>query len=136
MRQPSKTCWSNSKRRKVRSAGSENTGSRRSARLALDYYRTFDEPLPAVPDPDPENPKSIGAWALLHDLLVQCGYHWYDETDIALRMLRNRLKSIAAYQGADAAREEYERIRSAWLEHEAELEDWLDEAPTGTMSEP
>lgn len=107
-----------------------------TARLALDYYRTFDEPLPAVPDSGPEDLKGIGAWALLHDLLVQCGYHWYDETEIALRMLKNRLKSIAAYEGADAAREEYDRIREAWLEHEGELEDWLDDAPTGTMSEP
>jgi len=107
-----------------------------TARLALDYYRTFDDPLPAVAESGADDPKGIGAWALLHDLLVQCGYHWYDETDITLRMLQNRLKSIAGYAGADAAREEYDRIREAWIEHEAELEDWLADAPTGTMSEP
>lgn len=82
------------------------------------------------------NPKGIGFWAAVHDLLTQCGFHWYDETALCERALRNRLKSIADYRGADAAREEYERIRSAWAAHEEELESWLDAHPTGTASEP
>lgn len=77
-----------------------------TARLALDYYREFDDALPAAPPrgAGPDDPLGIGVWALLHDLLVQCGYGQYDETDIALRMLKNRLKSVADYYGADAAR--------------------------------
>ncbi|MFB6177718.1 MAG: hypothetical protein ABEI99_11355 [Halobaculum sp.] len=106
---------------------------RLTAEFALAYRQVFEEPLPAAPDPDDDNP-GIGAWALLHDLLVQCGYDWYDETDACLRAMQNRLKSVAAYQGADAAREEYERIRSAWADHEAELESWLADNPTGEAS--
>ncbi|WP_430504338.1 hypothetical protein [Haloparvum sp. PAK95] len=106
------------------------------ARFALDYYREFDEPVPMVGEEGPENPKGIGFWAAVHDLLVQCGFHWYDETRMCEQALRNRLKSIAAYRGADAAREEYERIRAAWDAHEDELEAWLDANPTGHASEP
>lgn len=106
------------------------------ARFALDYYREFDEPVPMVGEEGPENPKAIGFWAAVHDLLTQCGFHWYDETAMCERALRNRLQSIAAYRGADAAREEYERIRSAWEAHEEELEAWLDANPTGSASEP
>jgi hypothetical protein len=108
-----------------------------TARLAVECYRTFDEDLPAAPDRGGEgDPIGIGVWALLHDLLVQLGYDWYDETDAAMRMLRNRLRSIAAYRGADAAREEYDRLRREWCDHEGELEAWLEEHPTGRRSEP
>lgn len=112
-----------------------------TARLAAAYYAEFDDPLPAVPDPDterddPTDPLGVGAWALCHDLLVQLGYDWYDETEIALQMLRSRLQSVAAYRGADAAREEYDRIRAALDAHEGELDEWLAENETGTRSEP
>lgn len=117
-----------------------------TAELAVAYYREFDEPLPAAPAPggqEPggdgpggDDPIGIGVWALLHDLLTQTGYDWYDETDVALRMLRNRLKSIAGYRGADAARAEYERIRDEWAAFEDDFEAWLDDVETGTMSEP
>ncbi len=75
-------------------------------------------------------------WSLVHALFVQCGYNWYDETDACLRAMQNRLKSIAHYRGEDAARAEYERLREAWDAHEAELEEWLAENPTGQGSEP
>jgi hypothetical protein len=107
-----------------------------TARLALALLAEFDDPLPADPEPSDDDPIGIGAWALLHDLLVQSGYDWYEETDVALRMARNRVKSIAGYRGADAARAEYERILTAWREFGDDLDEWLAEHPTGTMSEP
>ena len=107
-----------------------------TARLALACYEAFDERLAPAPDPDEADPLGLGVWALCHDLLVQLGYDWYDETDAATRMLRSRVKSVAGYRGAEAARAEYEAIRDDWLAFEDELETWLDERPTGGMSEP
>lgn len=114
------------------------------SRFALAYRREFDEELPAagdgglpaVGDETEENPIGLGIWAVLHDLLVQCGYDWYDETSACQKMLRNRLKSIASYRGAEAAREEYDRLLGEWEAYEAELDDWLDEHPTGNATEP
>lgn len=107
-----------------------------AARFALAYRREFEEPLPSVGDERDANPVEIGVWAVLHELLVQMGYDWYDETDACLKMLQNRLKSIASYRGADAAREEYERLLAEWRAHGDELERWLDEHPTGNATEP
>lgn len=107
-----------------------------AARFVLDYYRTFDEGLPMVDEPDEENRAGAGFWAHIHYAAVQAGFDWYDETDACLRGLRNRLKSLASYRGADAARAEYDRLREAWAAYEEELETWLDERPTGEASEP
>ena len=52
------------------------------------------------------------------------------------KAMKNRLKSIADYRGADAAREEYERLLAEWQAHEEELERWLDEHQTGHVTEP
>jgi len=52
------------------------------------------------------------------------------------KMMKNRLKSIVDYRGADAAREEYDRLLAEWQAHEEELERWLDENPTGQATEP
>lgn len=106
------------------------------ARFALTYYREFEEQLPAVGDDSEANPLGIGFWSSIHNLLVQCGYNWYDETALCQKALQNRLKSIASYRGAEAAREEYHRLRDEWRAYEAELETWLDENPTGQASEP
>lgn len=100
-----------------------------TARLALAVREEFDEGLPAAPEG--EDGIGTGMWSLVHSLYVQCGYDWYDETDASLRALQSRVKSIAAYRGEEAARDEYERIRTAWNEYESELETWLDEQPTG-----
>lgn len=106
------------------------------ARFSLAYLRAFEEPMPAVGSEGEANPKGLGFWAALHDALVQCGYDWYDETDACLKAMQNRLKSIASYRGADAAREEYHRLLEAWRDHEAALERWLEEHPTGDATEP
>lgn len=84
-----------------------------------------------IGDEHDENPKEIGFWAGIHDILTQCGYNWYDETAMCQKSLKNQLKSIAHYRGAEAAREEYERLLEEWEAHEEELERWLNENPTG-----
>lgn len=106
------------------------------ARFSLSYLREFEETLPPVGDERDENPLELGFWAVVHDMMVQCGYDWYDETAACRKALKNRLKSIASYRGADAARDEYERVLAEWQAHEEELERWLDENPTGRATEP
>lgn len=105
-------------------------------RFSLSYLHEFEEPLPAVGDERDENPIELGFWAALHDAMVQCGYDWYEETAACQKAMQNRLKSIASYRGADAARDEYERVLAEWRAHEEELERWLDEHPTGRATEP
>lgn len=104
--------------------------------FSLAYLDAFDEPLPPVGEGREENPVQLGFWAALHDLLVQCGYDWYDETAACQKATKNRLKSIASYRGAAAAREEYERVLAEWEAYGAELERWLEEHPTGQATEP
>ncbi|WP_290811200.1 hypothetical protein [Halovivax sp.] len=105
-----------------------------TSRLALDYRCEFDESLAAAPEPTEQNPLGLGFWSLLHSLFVQCGYDWYEENDACLWAMESRVKSIAAYHGAEAAREEYERLRTTWTEFEDELDDWLDDTEAGTTS--
>jgi hypothetical protein len=102
-----------------------------ASRFSLAYLREFEEPLPAVDDLGEGNPAGVGFWALFHYLCIQSGYDWYEETDMYLRGLRNRVKSVATYRDETAAREEYERIREAVLAMEDHLDEWFDEHPTG-----
>lgn len=106
------------------------------SRFALEYYREFENTLPPVGDEREDNPLQLGFWSAFHNMMVQCGYNWYDETKVCQKALKNRLKSIASYRGSAAAREEYRRLRDEWQEYERELEQWLDENPTGEASEP
>lgn len=105
-------------------------------RFSLAYSSEFEESLPPVDEETPENPLQLGFWAVIHDMMVQCGYDWYDETAACQKAMKNRLKSIAGYRGADAAREEYKRLLSEWKAYEDEFERWLDENPTGEETEP
>jgi hypothetical protein len=102
-----------------------------ASRFSLAYLREFDETLPAVDELADGNPAGVGYWALFHYLCVQSGYDWYEETDMYVRGLRNRVKSVATYRGAEAAREEYERLREAVMEMDDHIEEYLDEHPTG-----
>lgn len=106
------------------------------SRFSLAVLREFDDPMPAVGESGEVNPRGIGFWAVMHDQLVQCGYDWYDETAACRKAMENRLKSIAAYRGADAARAEYEAILADWTAHRDELEAWLEANPTGEATEP
>ncbi|PSQ04471.1 hypothetical protein BRC97_10805 [Halobacteriales archaeon QS_6_71_20] len=100
------------------------------ARFVLACVREFDDP--AVLPADGESVDgNYGLWAATHYLWVMTGRDWYDETDVCLRALRNRVLSIAHYRGADAARTEYERLLSAWEAERESIEAALDERSTG-----
>lgn len=107
-----------------------------TSRLALAVREKFPDGLPAAPDSDSGDADDIGAgmWSLVHSLYVQSGYDWYEENDASLRALESRVKSVAKYRGADAAREEYDRLLEELVDFEDELESWLDEHPTGEAS--
>lgn len=105
------------------------------ARFVLDAVREFDDAA-VLPADDEGEHGNYGWWVATHYLWTMTGRDWYDETDACLRAMRNRIVSVAAYRGADAARAEYDRLREAWLAYEDELEGWLDEHPTGEASEP
>ncbi|MFC6825801.1 hypothetical protein [Halopelagius fulvigenes] len=98
--------------------------------FSLSYLREFGETLPPVGDERDGNPLAFGFWAVIHYAMIQCGYDWYEETAACGKAMRNRLKSVAAYRGADAAREEYDRLPAELEAYEAELEAYLDAHPT------
>lgn len=106
--------------------------------FTLAYYREFENALPVVAEgnEDEANETPFGFWTVIHNAMAQSGYDWYEETRACQQALQNRLKSLAAYRGADAAREEYERIREAWTAFDEELNYWLDEHETGQASLP
>lgn len=106
------------------------------SRFSLAYRREFDEPLPVVGDEGEETPKGFGFWAVIHYAMVQCGYDWYEETSACGKAMANRLKSIASYRGADAARAEYERLLAEWEAQGEALDRWLEEHPTGRDTVP
>lgn len=107
-----------------------------AARLSLAYLQEFEDPLPAVGEPGGETRVGAGYWVLFHYLCIQSGYDWYEETNMYLRGLRNRLKSIALYRGTETAREEYERIHESVAAMEEHLNEWFDTHPTGEGSVP
>ena len=104
------------------------------SRFSLAFLAEFPEGLPAVADETEGDPIGLGFWTVIHYAMVQCGYDWYDETDACRRAMENRLRSLGAYRGADAATEEYERLLDAWRNHGDELAQWLAENPTGDSS--
>lgn len=107
-----------------------------ASRFSLAYLREFDDPLPALGDPADDDPAGMGFWAVFHHLCIQCGYDWHEEIDIYLRGLRNRVKSVADYQDAETAREEYERIRAEVDAMEDHLDEWFAERETGERTIP
>jgi hypothetical protein len=96
--------------------------------------RRFDEPLPIVGEETDENRTGVGFWAIIHYLMIQCGYDWYDESAACLKGMKNRVKSLASYESAASAREEYAHLLTEWEAYGDELEPWLDEHPTGEQT--
>ncbi|SIR07198.1 hypothetical protein SAMN05421858_1319 [Haladaptatus litoreus] len=107
-----------------------------AAQFAVSYFREFDDPLPIIGEASDDNLAGVGFWAMYHYAMIQCGFDWYDETEACLKGMQNRLESLASYEGADAAREEYDRLLAEWETYREELETWFDEHPTGEASEP
>lgn len=92
------------------------------SRFALAYYREFENTLPPVGEKNDDNPLGLGFWSAFHNMMVMCGYNWYDETAVCQRAMKSRVKSIASYRGAEAAREEYQRLLDEWQTYQQELE--------------
>lgn len=95
----------------------------------LEYYREFEEKIEMI---DAAGPNSIyGYWVVLHYFVVLAGYDRTDEIDGSLQMMQNRVRSVAKYQGADLAREQYQRLLEEWESFGEELEEWIDNNQTG-----
>lgn len=101
------------------------------SRFSLAYLREFEDALPAVGEQTDANTTEFGFWAVIHYTMIQCGYDWDEETAACLKAMQNRLKSIASYRGADAARSAYEQLLADLDDYGEELDLWLDEHPTG-----
>jgi hypothetical protein len=81
-----------------------------ATRTTLGLLETFDEDLPAVGKQTEENPVPVGAWVLIHFLLKQSGYDWYEEIDACQQAIRNRLRSLAQFHGTATAEEELDTV--------------------------
>lgn len=77
-----------------------------ASRLTLDVLSEFDERLPAVGSESPDEPVPVGYWAVIHYLMKQQGYDWYDEIDACVKAIENRLRSLAQFHGEDVAQQE------------------------------
>lgn len=79
-----------------------------ASRLTLDVLEEFDEDLPAVGTESDENPVPVGYWTMIHYLMKQGGYDWYEEIDACVKAIENRLRSLAAFHGEETAQEALE----------------------------
>lgn len=75
------------------------------SRMTLTVLEEFDDRLPAVGDTSEDNPVPVGYWATIHYLMKQSGYDWFDEIEACTKDIENRLDSLAAFHGTEAARE-------------------------------
>ena len=107
-----------------------------TTRFVLDYVREFSDPLSVIDDSAEANSLNYGYYVVIHYVMVQAGHDWYDETDACLRAMEGRVKSIAHYRGAEAAREEYNRLRAEWADFEEKVEEWIAEIPAGEAEVP
>ena len=74
-----------------------------TARSSIDLLSEFNEQLPIVGTPDEGDPIPIGFWALIHVLMAQNGYDWYDEVEACTRAITNRIRSLSAYESEEEA---------------------------------
>lgn len=81
-----------------------------ACRATLAHVAEFENDLPPVGEQTEENPTPVGDWVLLHLLFKQQGHDWYDEIDAYEKGIENRLRSIEAFLGAEAARAELETV--------------------------
>lgn len=80
------------------------------SRFTLDVVAEFDERLPPVGDRTDANPLPVGFWATIHFTMKQHGYDWYDETEACVKAIENRLQSLAAFHGVEAARDQLDAL--------------------------
>lgn len=96
-------------------------------RFTLEILREFEEPLPAVGESTDENPLPVNFWVLIHYLMKQCGYDWYDEIDASTKAIKNRLRSLSEFRSEDEARSQLRKTIDELEAFSDELADAADE---------
>lgn len=96
-------------------------------RTSLELYDTVDEQIPVVGEEHEHNPKGIGFWVVINTLMKQNGYDWYDEIDGCTKATKNRLKSMTAYKGEEAAQEKLQQTIDELQAFSDELSAWNEE---------
>lgn len=81
-----------------------------AADVTVDCLANTDSRLPAVGESSEDDPVPIGFWAMIHFLMKQQGYDWYQEIDACTMAIKNRLRSLATFHGEATAREELESV--------------------------
>ncbi len=81
-----------------------------ASRVTLETLDALDGRVPPVGEASEENPVPVGYWAMIHYLLKQAGYDWYEEIDACRKAIENRLHSLEAFHGAETAREELDAV--------------------------
>ncbi|MFB6299439.1 MAG: hypothetical protein ABEH65_04190 [Halobacteriales archaeon] len=76
-----------------------------AAELTLLVIEEFDERLPAVGSVSDDNPVPVGYWTVIHYLMKQQGYDWYDEIEACRQAIENRIRSLASFHGDTTAEE-------------------------------
>ena len=92
-------------------------------RFTLDIVREFEEPLPAVGEPTDDNPVPINFWVLIHYLMKQSGYDWYDEIDASTKAIKNRLRSLANFTSEQEAQRQLRETIDEFEAYSDELAD-------------
>lgn len=96
-------------------------------RTSLDLYDTVDDQIPVVGEKHERNPKGIGFWVVINTLMKQNGYDWYDEIDGCTKATKNRLKSMTAYKGEEAAQQKLQQTIAELQAFSDELSEWNEE---------
>ncbi|APW96599.1 hypothetical protein CHINAEXTREME_01905 [Halobiforma lacisalsi AJ5] len=97
-----------------------------TSRFALEMAQAFEgERVPPVGRESEANPTPIGVWVVVHYVMLQNGYDWYDEIDAASKAIRNRCRSLSHYGGS-------ERALDALREVVDDLEEIADDLESGT----
>lgn len=74
-----------------------------ASRFSLDTLAELDAEFPAVGESTKRNPRPVGFWVVIHYVMEQNGYDWYDEIDACRQAIRNRCRSLAAHRGPEHA---------------------------------
>lgn len=93
-------------------------------RTSLNLYEALDDQIAMVGDEGDHNPKGIGFWVVINTLMKQNGYDWYDEIDGCTKSTKNRLKSMTAYKGEEAAQEKLQETINELQAFSDELSVW------------
>jgi len=93
-----------------------------AAKTTVNLLAEFDQPLPAVGNPNDENPVPIGFWTMTHFLMKQQGYDWYQEIDACSTSIRSRFVSLASFTSDEKAREKLDEVIEELEEFRAEFD--------------